>query len=72
MTPHPTVERLFVPPRLARIRMRTLVPAVGVLMLVSAGCGQRPVNVQERNKAIVLRSEEDVWSKRNLAVADEL
>ena len=36
------------------------------------GCGSRQARTISLNKSVVLRSEEELWSKGNLAAADEL
>jgi len=37
-----------------------------------AGCSAQPNQTLSRNKAIILKSEEELWSKGSLAAADEL
>jgi predicted ester cyclase len=53
--------------------MKTL-SAVSITLIVAslAGCTARPNQTLSENKAIVLRSEAELWSKGNLDVADEL
>jgi predicted ester cyclase len=53
--------------------MKTL-PVVSITLIVAslAGCAARPDQTLSENKAIVLRSEAELWSKGNLDVADEL
>jgi predicted ester cyclase len=53
--------------------MRALPAASIILIAVSlAGCATRSNQTLSENKAIVLRSEAELWSKGNLEVADEL
>jgi steroid delta-isomerase-like uncharacterized protein len=53
--------------------MKTLLIASVTLISASlAGCSTRANQILSDNKAIVLRSEAELWSKGNLAVADEL
>jgi steroid delta-isomerase-like uncharacterized protein len=53
--------------------MKTI-PAVSITLIVAslAGCTARPNQTLAENKAIVLCSEAELWSKGNLDVADEL
>jgi steroid delta-isomerase-like uncharacterized protein len=53
--------------------MKTL-PVVAITLIAAslAGCGARPNQTLSQNKAIVLRSESELWSKGNLDAADEL
>jgi predicted ester cyclase len=53
--------------------MKTL-PMVSITLIAAslAGCAARPNQALSENKAIVLRSEAELWSKGNLDVADEL
>lgn len=53
--------------------MKTL-PVVWITLIVAslAACGARPNQTLSKNKAVVLRSEAELWSEGNLAAADEL
>ena len=46
--------------------------SVTLLAASLCGCATRPTPKLSDNKAVVLRSEAELWSKGNLAVADEL
>ena len=53
--------------------MKTLLVACITFIAASVvGCSTRPNSTLSDNKAIILRSEAELWSKGNLAVADEL
>jgi predicted ester cyclase len=51
-----------------------ILPVVSITLIVAslAGCAARSNQTLSENKAIVLRSEAELWSKCNLDVADEL
>ncbi len=53
--------------------MKTL-PMVSITFIAASvvGCAAPPNQTLSENKAIVLRSEAELWSKGNLDVADEL
>ena len=53
--------------------MKTL-PVVSITLIVAslAGCAARPNQTLSENKAVVLRSEAELWSEGNLSAADEL
>jgi steroid delta-isomerase-like uncharacterized protein len=51
---------------------RMFFPTTALLALFTLGCGQPRPTLQERNKDVLRRAHEEVWSKGNLAVADEL
>ena len=54
-------------------RIRTSVGLLLVTSLVVAACGSiQAVRLEERNKALVHRMNEEVWNKGNLEVLDEL
>jgi predicted ester cyclase len=46
--------------------------AILFVMSFDVGCTQNQSSLLEKNKAIVRRAEEEVWSKGNLSVANEL
>jgi steroid delta-isomerase-like uncharacterized protein len=53
--------------------MKTLLVASVTLIAASlVGCSTRANQILSDNKTIILRSEAELWSKGNLAVADEL
>jgi predicted ester cyclase len=53
--------------------MKPFLAVCNILIAASlAGCSARPDQTLSNNKAIILRSEDELWSKGNLAVADEL
>lgn len=53
--------------------MKTLlVVCVTIIATNLVGCSARPNQTSSQNKAIILRSEAELWNKGNLAVADEL
>jgi steroid delta-isomerase-like uncharacterized protein len=53
--------------------MKTLLVACVTFIAASVvGCSTRPNSTLSGNKAIILRSEAELWSRGNLAVADEL
>ena len=49
-----------------------LVACITFIAASLVGCSTRPNSTLSDNKAIILRSEAELWSKGNLAVADEL
>jgi hypothetical protein len=51
---------------------RCLMVCVAIIATAFCGCSSQPNQTLSRNKAIVLRSEAELWSKGNLAAADEL
>src|SRR5476651_398811 len=53
--------------------MKTLLVACITFIAASlVGCSTRPNSTLSDNKAIILRSEAELWSRGNLAVADQL
>lgn len=49
-----------------------LVLLVALCVPIVGGCSTRQTTITSDNKSVVLRSEAELWSKGNLAVADEL
>lgn len=54
-------------------RTRTFLGLLFVMSFVSSGCGSTPeITLEERNKELVHRMNEEVWNKGNLEILDEL
>jgi len=53
---------------------RFLIPVIALVALVVflVGAGRRERATIQKNKALVMRSAEEVWNKGNMAVADEI
>ena len=49
-----------------------LLASIPVMFTLALANSPAQITVQAKNKAIILRSEAELWSKGNLAVADEL
>lgn len=53
-------------------RIRTFAGLLIVVSLVVSGCATQELTLEERNKELVRRMNEEVWNKGNLEMLDEL